>query len=219
MSSKKSIEKIDIITYYMEYVESNGKTPKSIEYFIEKHDIEIEDFDKHFNSFEDLEQDVFKIFFDNTVSLLNKSEDYHAFEAKDKLLSFYYTFFEILTANREYVEISLDRCGLYFSTPNVLKKLKANVLKFIDLLDIDTIDFKQQNIENIQKKAIRESAWIQLYATLKFWLDDTSEAFEKTDVYIEKSIKASFDLIDTTALKSIIDFGKFIYKEQFKSSD
>jgi hypothetical protein len=52
--------------------------------------------------------------------------------------------------------------------------------------------------------------------TLKFWLDDTSASFEKTDIFIEKSIKVSFDVIDTTPLKSIIDFGKFLFKEKMQ---
>ena len=49
---------------------------------------------------------------------------------------------------------------------------------------------------------------------LKFWLEDTSESFEKTDVFIEKSINTSFDLLDTKALKSMLDLGKFIFKEK-----
>jgi hypothetical protein len=53
---------------------------------------------------------------------------------------------------------------------------------------------------------------------MKFWLDDTSPSFEKTDIFIEKSVKASFDLIDTTPLKSIIDFGKFLYKEKIHNN-
>jgi tetracycline repressor-like protein len=53
---------------------------------------------------------------------------------------------------------------------------------------------------------------------MKFWIDDTSPSFEKTDIYIEKSVQASFDLIDTTPLKSLIDFGKFLYKEKIHSN-
>ncbi len=45
-------------------------------------------------------------------------------------------------------------------------------------------------------------------------MDDTSASFEKTDVFIEKSVRASFDLIDTTPLKSLVDLGKFLYKEK-----
>jgi hypothetical protein len=49
---------------------------------------------------------------------------------------------------------------------------------------------------------------------MKFWLDDTSSSFEKTDIYIEKSVNTSFDIFNTKPLKSLIDFGKFIFKEK-----
>jgi hypothetical protein len=45
-------------------------------------------------------------------------------------------------------------------------------------------------------------------------MKDSSTSFEKTDVFIEKSIHASFDLIDTKPIKSIIDLGKFLLKEK-----
>jgi ubiquinone biosynthesis protein COQ9 len=50
--------------------------------------------------------------------------------------------------------------------------------------------------------------------TLKFWIDDRSKSFEKTDLFIEKSINASFDLINISPLNSLVDFGKFIIKEK-----
>ncbi|PIV19236.1 MAG: heat-shock protein, partial [Flavobacteriales bacterium CG03_land_8_20_14_0_80_35_15] len=65
-----------------------------------------------------------------------------------------------------------------------------------------------------QEKSLEESAWIQLLITMKFWLDDTSASFEKTDIFIEKSLNASFDLLNVQPLKSIIDLGKFLFKEK-----
>ena len=50
-----------------------------------------------------LRRGVFNAFFNNTVTLLKNSEDYAEFDSRNKLLSFYYTFFENLTANRSYV--------------------------------------------------------------------------------------------------------------------
>jgi hypothetical protein len=47
-------------------------------------------------------------------------------------------------------------------------------------------------------------------------MKDESKEFEKTDVYIEKSLRASFDLIEKNPFESLIDFGKFIYKESIK---
>ena len=85
-------------------------------------------------------------------------------------------------------------------------------------MDIQTIDFKEDKLEKIQQRSIKESAWFQLLVTMKFWIDDTSSSFEKTDIFIEKSVKSSFDLIDTTPLKSIIDFGKFLFKEKIHNN-
>jgi len=73
-------------------------------------------------------------------------------------------------------------------------------------------------MRKLQNRSLKESAWLQLLITIKFWLDDSSSSFEKTDLFIEKSVRASFDLIDTTPLKSIIDFGKFLYKEKMHSN-
>ena len=50
--------------------------------------------------------------------------------------------------------------------------------------------------------------------TLKFWLEDTSSSFEKTDIFIEKAVNTSFDLISVQPIKSIIDLGKFLFKEK-----
>ena len=50
-------------------------------------------------------------------------------------------------------------------------------------------------------------------ATLKFWLDDTSSNFEKTDIFIEKSVDTSFEFLEVKPLKKLVDLGKFLFKE------
>ena len=47
-------------------------------------------------------------------------------------------------------------------------------------------------------------------------MDDTSSYFEKTDIFIEKSVNTSFDILNIVPLKSLIDFGKFIFKEKIQ---
>ena len=66
-----------------------------------------------------------------------------------------------------------------------LKGFHKHFKQFIDDLDIETLDIQQDQIEKFQHKALQESAWIQLLVTMKFWLEDTSSSFEKTDVFIE----------------------------------
>lgn len=70
------------------------------------------------------------------------------------------------------------------------------------------------NLDKVTKPVFAEGAWIQFLFILKFWMDDTSKGFEKTDIIIEKSVNTVVDLLDTKPLESLIDLGKFLWKER-----
>ena len=148
------------------------------------------------------------------MSLLKKNEDFNEYNAKNKLLSFYFTFTEILTSNRSYVLLALKESKNSLKNLKQLQDLKRVFSDFISELEIDTLDFKQERIKKIQHKGIQEGFWIQLLMILKFWMEDNSTSFEKTDVFIEKSVHASFDIINTAPVKSFLDLGKFLLKEK-----
>ncbi len=218
MAKKKSITQSDIIGFYMDYVLMHDHKPKSVYAFAKDNNFDESKFYEFFASFEVLEQSIFNVFFDNTHKALEKSEDYQNFDARNKLLSFYYTFFENLTANRSYVVHALGKHKNSMQSLKTLSHLKKSFTTYIENIGIKTIDLKQERLDKLQNRGLKESAWFQLLVTLKFWMDDTSPSFEKTDIFIEKSVQASFDLIDTTPLKNIIDFGKFLYKEKIHSN-
>ena len=95
-----------------------------------------------------------------------------------------------------------------------LSGLRNSFKNFLTEIISDDFRIQQEKLQNFQEKAFLEASWIQLLLTLKFWLDDSSPSFEKTDIYIEKSVKASFELMNITPIDSLIDFGKFIFKEK-----
>jgi hypothetical protein len=214
MARKKNITKDNIISWYMEFVLENNHQPKSVFSFAKENNFEEADFYKFYGSFETIEDAIFSEFFHHTILILNKSEDYKNYDARNKLLSFYFTFFEILSANRSYVVYALKSVKKDLKKLKSLKTLKTEYTKYIEELNINRIELKQETLEKIQNTSIKESSWVHLMITMKFWLDDISPSFEKTDIFIEKSINARFDLMDIKPLKSIIDFGKFILKEK-----
>ena len=147
-----------------------------------------------------------------------KRQDYTTYDSRNQLLSFYFTFFENLTANRSYVVYALSDGKNQLENLKKLKGLRSMFLNYIDQLDIEVLQIKNKQLEQIKDSVVQETYWIQLMLTLKFWLDDTSKSFEKTDIFIEKSINASFDLINISPLKSFVDFGKFLIKEKISMS-
>jgi hypothetical protein len=216
MAKKKVVTKESILTSYMDYVLEHDENPKSVYAFSKVNSFEESEFYVHFASFEAIEKGIFEAFFSNSVQALEKSEDYQIFDARNKLLSFYYTFFENLTANRSYVKHVLDKYKNNLKGLKILSGLKHHFTHYINGLGIQMLDIKQEQFEKIQENALKESAWLQLLLTMKFWLDDTSASFEKTDIFIEKSVNTTFDVLDITPLKSVLDLGKFLFKEKFQ---
>ncbi|MEO9077056.1 MAG: TetR family transcriptional regulator C-terminal domain-containing protein [Gelidibacter sp.] len=214
MAKKKNISDQNIISHYMDYVLEHGAQPKSVYIFAKANNFEESKFYEHFGTFEAVEKRIFRELFDNTLTLLHKSEEYQIFDARNKLLSFYFTFFENLTANRSYVVFALQQHKNALKNLSVLTELKKGFTKYIDSLDIETLDIKEERFDKLQRRALQESAWVQLLLNMKFWMDDTSTSFEKTDVFIEKSVNTSFDVLNIAPLKSVIDLGKFLFKEK-----
>jgi hypothetical protein len=218
MTAKKKITEDNIIELYMDYVLKNDHQPKSVYAFTKENNVDEADFYKFFGSFDAVEMKIFKLFFDSTMKVLYENEEYQTYDARNKLLSFYFTFFENLTANRSYVVYTLNKNKDNLKKWKALAKLKSAFGNYIDDLDIETLDLREENLNKAQKATIRNSAWIQLLITMKFWMDDSSASFEKTDIFIEKSVNASFELMNIKPIQSLVDLGKFILKENFKTN-
>ncbi|WP_438973651.1 TetR family transcriptional regulator C-terminal domain-containing protein [Polaribacter sp.] len=218
MENKNYISKEDIITHYMELVSKKKKRPKSIKSFCKQTDLETENFYHHFKSLEKVEKTIFKTLFKNSLAVLHESEEFGSFDKKNKLISLYFTFFENLTLNKDYIQVVLKGCKNKLQSYKTLSGLEKNFKRFIADLHLSESILPIEGLEKVQKNVVKQSAWIQLLVTLQFWLEDTSESFEKTDIFIEKSITTSFDLLENKFLKNVLDLGKFVYKERFQKS-
>lgn len=205
-----------ITELYMHYCLENNKKPESVYLFCKLNGIVEKDFYNYFASLESLEKSIFSSFHRLTVQLINRSEDVLLAGFRDRLLTYYYTYFEILTANRSFVVFTLKEDKNRMNSLAKLREFRKDFKEFIAGASQDYLKVKNERIRKAQQEALEEGAWIQFLVTLRFWLDDESIRFEKTDLFIEKSIRATFDLIDITPLESVVDFGKFLIKERLK---
>jgi len=213
-SKTKKVTAAQIITMYMEYVLEHEVEPKSIYKFCKSNQIDETSFYKHFGSIEGIQKHIWEAFYNNTASLLHKNKEYAAYSNKDKMLSFFYTFFELLSLNRSYVLFTLHVNKGVLQNLKQLKGLRRHVKTFATELIDDGNATKSNRFTKHNPQLFSEGAWFQFLFVLKFWMDDDSPGFEKTDMAIEKSITTTFDVFDNTPLDNIIDFGKFLFKEK-----
>ncbi|PWA09572.1 TetR family transcriptional regulator C-terminal domain-containing protein [Flavobacterium laiguense] len=218
MATKKPpLSKDQIVSMYMNYTLEHNEKPKSVFHFAKVNDFTEAEFYTFFGTLESIEKEIFNIFFDKTIALLQKDVNYESYDMKTKLLSFYFTFFELITANRSYVVMTLKQHQNQLKNLMLLTEFRNKFKDYISEIITDDFRIKIEKLQQYQEKVLTESFWIQFLLTLKFWMEDASPSFEKTDIYIEKSVKVSFELIDITPLESLIDFGKFIFKEKINN--
>lgn len=214
-----SLSKELITTMYMEYVLENGHRPSSVFKFCKDHNIEEGVFYNYFGSFQGIRENIWVSFYENTIAVLHKNAAYATYPNREKMLSFFYTFFEVLTANRSYVLFALQEQKDALKSLGQLRDLRLKVRDFAGNLIEEANEEKSSRLTKNPVSIFSEGAWLQTLFLIKFWMDDNSARFEKTDVAIEKSVNAIFDVFNTTPLESILDFGKFIFKENFSRSN
>jgi len=144
---------------------------------------------------------------------ITKRQVFKNYSARERLLTFYYTFFENLNLNRSYVLFVLDEHSSPIENMKQLSGLRQDVKDFATDLAEENNEEKLSRLSKARPQIVAEAVWVQWVLLLKFWMKDNSPAFEKTDMAIEKSVNTVFDVFDSTPLDSLFDLGKFLFKE------
>ena len=213
MKSAPKLSRDLIISLYMEKVLTEERFPSSVFKFCKENDITETEFYSFFGSFEGIQLEIWNSFYKQTVDLADKDASYETYSNREKMLTFFYTFFEILALNRSYVLFALKENRDILKNLRQLKGLRINVKEFASSLIEQKNEEKKLKVLKQPVSIFSEGAWLQTLFLLKYWMDDNSAAFENTDIAIEKSVRAIFDVFDSSPLESVLDFGKFLWKE------
>ena len=215
----KTINSEKVLSDYGNYLLTHGERPKNIFVFAKENHFDEKEFYQFFSSFEQLEKEILKHFFQKSLELSLEIEGYEDMSAKERLLNLYFIFFENLTMNRSLVLMILGKKNL--STLQKFHELKPEHQKFIKTLDFNDLEILEKakdSIKNFNEKSREEALWLHFLSIIEFWQKDESPSFEKTDLFIEKTIDTGFEFLNNEPLKKIIDLGKFLWKEKFQKS-
>lgn len=213
----KEYTEMELITEYMEYVLQSSPEENNVYHFCKSINMDETDFYLHFGSLRAMEKTIWEILMNNAITTVQKDSQYETYGPQEKLLSLLYTFFENLTLNRSYILKCLDNASITEQL-DILKKLKKTYEGFI-LNTFGNIAFNGignllNNFDQIKRGTIKTGFWSQLLFLIDFWRKDESKSFEKTDIAIEKCVLVAMDMMDTNPTRSILDLGKFFFRER-----
>ncbi|GGI28597.1 TetR family transcriptional regulator C-terminal domain-containing protein [Pedobacter mendelii] len=195
---------------YLDYVLTNNEKPKSVYVFVKKLKITEAEFYQFYASFESIEKNIwFELTFE-TITKIKEQEVWPQYSAREKMLSFFYSYAENLKNERSYVIYSLKNHKSKFSTPNVLAGVKPIFENFAEDIISEGLESGELAERRFLSKRYKDALWIQFAFILNFWIHDDSNDFEKTDEAIEKGINVTFDLFQHSPIDNLFEYGKFL---------
>lgn len=203
-----------IVEAYSDYINEYSERPRSVANFAKNLNIEEVQVYEYFASFCVMESYIMDHFVKNAINLTQKNVEISEKDvAKESLLTFYYSFIEILTANRSLVLFIMPSGKIQYLNSKVLQSAKVSFLDFFNDLNFEMHALSFIPESTIRSKTKETVLWGQFQTILMYWLSDQSSGFEKTDQFIEKNLKLSFDIADSNITESLVDFGKFLFNK------
>ncbi len=199
----------EIIENYIDYVLTHGEQPKSVYTYSKSLGISEAEFYQMFASFDAVERAIWSASIVETIDTIRQQEVWTSYTAREKMLSFFYSYVEVLKRQRSFVSYSLNDSGK-LSTPAVLTDVKTVFGNFAEDLINEGLSSGELAERKFISKRYKDALWLQFAFILNFWIKDDSKDFEKTDEAIEKGINVTFDLFQQSPLDNLIEYGKFI---------
>jgi len=219
MEKENQITEEKIFELYGDYLLNHGEKPKNVYLFAKDNGFEEKEFYDYFAGFEQVEKQMLVNLFIKSVELAEEVNNADHSTSKEKLLNVYFIFFENMTMNRSLVLTILGNNKIQAAKiSDQLKSAHREYIRTLDFNDWQMIEKAKEEIRNAHQKAREEALWLHLFSAIEFWKKDTSSAFEKTDIFIEKTIDTGFELMDNEPLRKLTDLGKFLFKETFKKN-
>ena len=217
MQEQTHITQEKIFELYGDYLLNHGEKPKNVYLFAKENNFEEKEFYHYFSGFEQIESEILNHLFTKSLELASEVNSSNKLTTKEKLLNVYYIFFENMTMNRSLVLSILGSNKI--QNIKTLQNLRETHKQFVNTLDFnewEMIEKAKEDIRKINEKSRQEALWLHLVSAIDFWKKDTSPDFEKTDIFIEKTVDTGFELMDNEPLRKVFDLGKFLWKEKFK---
>lgn len=201
---------IQIKKGYVDYVLTHNEQPKSVYSFVKKLKISEADFYAFYASFESIEKNIWFELTVETIDEIQKQELWLQYSAREKMLSFFYSYVELLKNHRSFVIYSLKKYGKRLATPEVLAGAKPIFEKFAEEIINEGLETGELADRKFFAKRYKDALWVQYAFILNFWMDDDSDGFEKTDEAIERGIQVTFDLFQRSPIDNLFEYGKFL---------
>lgn len=199
--SKEASLEARIIDLYKQLVVEDKIKKMTVFSFCKALDISEADFYKHFSSLDAIGRKIWTAYADEVISALKQSETYQSYSAREKILAYFFTFFENAVKDRTFIGKTYLNFSLLRGYQRKFRTHMAEVIQEGVIAD----EIQSRHLENLYLDVL----WGIHWGMIQFWLNDESEGFEDTEKAIETYLRIPLELMGQNVLDSAYEALRF----------
>ena len=199
----------DVLASFWTHWLEEGERPKSVFKLCQIAGVSERDFYSQYGSLDALEKASWRQLVRDTIAKLESDAEYGTYNARQKLLAFYYTYFDIALEWRSRLLLAFPKFRVGFP-PDNLKGFREAFIDWVKPVLKEAVDTNEiaerKRINDRYPEAIFGMAWF----LTDYNLMDESEGFQDTDALVEKTVNTFFDAAPTQVVDTGFDLLKFL---------
>jgi hypothetical protein len=205
MDTKQSIKQA-----YKELAVADKILPLSLKLVGEKAGLSLAEVRDLYPGSLDIQREIWVDYLQGTLETIEESPEFAEYLVREKLLAFYFTFFELLGDDRDFLQLFKQKLGIWNYNPEFMAAFKVAYLEFVSMLIAEGSSNEEITERMVMGGQYTGWHWPQLLYLVNQWLNDSTEGFAHTDQAIEKSVNLGFDIMGRNLFDSAFDFLKFV---------
>ncbi|MCS6896029.1 MAG: TetR family transcriptional regulator C-terminal domain-containing protein [Bacteroidia bacterium] len=190
-----------ILDLYKQLVVEGKIKKMSVFSFCKALDISEADFYKHYASLDAIGRKIWTSYAEEVLSTLKASETYQNYSSREKILAYFFTFFETAVKDRSFIAQTYSNFSLL---RGYQKKFRAHMAEVIQE-GVIAEEIQSRHLENLYLDVL----WGIHWGLIQFWLNDESEGFEDTEKAIETYLRIPLELMGQNVLDSAYEALRF----------
>ncbi len=190
-----------IVELYKQLTVEKKIRKMSVYAFCKLLDISEADFYKHFASLDSVGRKIWTQYADEVIQTLKSSETYASYSAREKILAYLFTFFEMAVKDRSFIAETYMQFSLLRGYQRKFRNHMAEVIQEGVIAE----EIQSRHLETLYLDVL----WGLHWGLIQFWLHDESEGFQDTEKAIETYMRVPLELMGQNVLDSAYEAIRF----------
>jgi hypothetical protein len=206
--------KDQILRAYIDFVLNENRQPPSVYTFSKGLGFSESEFYQNYSSFGAVEADFWVQVFERTRGKTTMDLAWERLRFRERVLLFAFTLTQNLLAERSFALFTLKQNRAGERAQGIWRRFHDAFHSFFEPLVSGAIESGELMNRRLLRDRYVDAIWAQTLFVLRFWAQDSSDGFERTDEAIEKGFNLTIDLMSRSAVDNVIDYGKFLARNR-----